>query len=63
VSVRVSPISRLVSLLIVAIGVFTLIGGLVTGILADLIAGIAIIILGIVLYGLLYRFGRKPNGR
>jgi 1,4-dihydroxy-2-naphthoate octaprenyltransferase len=52
-----------VSLLIVAIGVFTLIGGLVTGILADLIAGIAIIILGIVLYGLLYRFGRKPNGR
>ncbi|MGD0319143.1 MAG: hypothetical protein ABSB56_05570 [Nitrososphaerales archaeon] len=62
-SVRVSPISRLVSLLIVAIGVFTLIGGLVTGILADLIAGIAIIILGIVLYGLLYRFGRKPNGR
>ena len=62
-SVRVSPISRLVSLLIVAIGVFTLIGGLVTGILADLIAGIAIIILGIVLYGLLYRFGRKPNVR
>ncbi|MGD0396218.1 MAG: hypothetical protein ABSB26_04825 [Nitrososphaerales archaeon] len=58
-SVRVSPISRFVSLLIIAIGVFTLLGGFATGILEDSIAGIAIIILGIILHGLLYRFGRK----
>jgi hypothetical protein len=58
-SVKVSPVSRFVSLLIIAIGIFTLLGGLATGILADSIAGIAFIVLGIVLYRLLYRFDRK----
>lgn len=58
-SVKVSPISRFVSLLIIAIGVFTLLGGWATGILEDSIAGIAFIILGIVLYSLLYKFGGK----
>ncbi|MGD0145901.1 MAG: hypothetical protein ABSB53_03495 [Nitrososphaerales archaeon] len=58
-SVKVSPISRLVSLLIIAIGIFTLVGGWATGILEDEIAGIAFIILGIFLYRLLYRFDRK----
>jgi len=58
-SVKVSPVSRFVSLLIIAIGIFTLLGGWATGILEDTVAGIAFIILGIVLYGLLYRFNRK----
>jgi len=59
VSVKVSPISRFVSLLIIAIGIFTLLVGWATGILEDTIAGTAIIILGIVLNRLLYRFDRK----
>ena len=58
-SVKVSPISRFVSLLIIAIGIFTLLVGWATGILEDTIAGTAIIILGIVLNRLLYRFDRK----
>jgi predicted MFS family arabinose efflux permease len=58
-SVRVSPVSRFVSLLIIAIGIFTLVGGLATGILEDSIAGTAFIILGIVLYRLLYVFDTK----
>ena len=55
-SVRVSPISRSAALLIIAVGVFTLIAGLTTGILADTIAGVAFTVLGIALYRLLYRF-------
>jgi hypothetical protein len=58
-SVKVSPISRSASLLIVVVGIFTLLVGWATGILEDSIAGIAFIILGIVLYRLLYVFGRK----
>jgi hypothetical protein len=58
-SVKVSPISRFVSLLIIVIGIFILLVGWATGILQDSIAGIAFIILGIVLYRLLYRFDRK----
>jgi hypothetical protein len=46
-------------LLIVVVGIFTLLVGWATGILEDSIAGIAFIILGIVLYRLLYVFGRK----
>lgn len=57
-SVKVSPVSRTVSLLIIVIGIFTLVVGWATGILEDSIAGIAFVILGIILYGLLYRFGR-----
>ena len=58
-SVKISPISRSASLLIIALGVFTLVVGWATGILEDSVAGIAFIILGVVLYGLLYRMGRK----
>jgi tetrahydromethanopterin S-methyltransferase subunit E len=58
-SVKVSPISRFASLLIIAIGIFTLLVGWATGILEDSIAGIAFIILGVVLYRLLYVLGRK----
>jgi hypothetical protein len=58
-SVKVSPISRSASLLIIVIGIFTLLVGWATGILEDSIAGIAFIILGVVLYRLLYVLGRK----
>ncbi len=57
--VRVSPISRTAAILIVAIGVFVLIGGLVTDTLASEIAGGAFVILGVALYYLLFRFTRK----
>jgi len=57
--VSVSPISRTASLLIIALGVFTLFVGQVTGILADSVAGAAFIILGIILNRVLYRLGRQ----
>jgi hypothetical protein len=58
-SVRVSPISRLASLLIMLIGVITMTVGWSTGNMEDTIGGIAFIILGIVLNRLLYGFERK----
>ena len=61
-SVRVSPIPRTAAILIVALGIFTLIAGLSTGILESTIAGIAIILLGVILYSLLFRFTRKVMG-
>ena len=51
-SVRVSPISRGAALLIVVIG-------LITFVYIDPIAGVAFLVLGLVLYWLLYRFARK----
>jgi len=48
----VSPISRLAAILLIILGIFTLVFVLV-------IAGIAIMVLGIVLYWLLYRFSAK----
>jgi len=59
VSVRVSPISKTASILIIAVGIFTLIAGLTTGIIESTVAGVAITILGLVLYRLLYTFTRK----
>jgi hypothetical protein len=58
-SVKVSPISRSASLLIIVIGVFTLVVGWAAGILEERVAGIAFIVLGIGLYGLLYRLSGK----
>jgi membrane protein implicated in regulation of membrane protease activity len=57
--VRVSPISKTAAILIIAVGVFVLFGGLVTGIIASDIAGVAFIALGVVLYRLLFRFTEK----
>ena len=48
----VSPISRLAAILLIILGVFTLVFVLA-------IAGIAILVLGIVLYWLLYRFSAR----
>ena len=53
-SVRVSPISRGAAILIIALGVFTMF-------FVNLIAGIAFLALGAVLYALLYRFTAKLN--
>jgi len=58
-SVSVSPISRIASLLIILIGLFTLAVGQATGVLEDSVAGTAFIILGIVLNRLLYRIGKQ----
>lgn len=48
----VSPVSRLASILLIALGIFTLVFVLA-------IAGILIIILGVILYWLLYRFSAR----
>lgn len=58
-SVRISPISKMAAILIIAIGAFVLLGGFVTGELASYIAGSAFVILGVVLYVLLIWFTRK----
>ena len=58
-SVRVSPISKTASLLIIAVGAFVLVGGLSTGDEISIIAGVAFVALGVVLYMLLLRFTRK----
>jgi len=59
VKVRVSPVSKTAAILIIAIGIFVLTGGLVTGELASDIAGGAFLVLGAVLYYLLLRFTKK----
>ena len=59
VSVRVSPISRTAAILIIALGVFTLVGGLVADVQANEVAGGAFIVLGLALYWLLLRFTRR----
>jgi Flp pilus assembly protein TadB len=59
VSVRASPISKTAALLIIALGVFTLFAGVVAGVVVNEIAGVAIIVLGLVLYRMLFRFSRK----
>jgi len=59
VSVRASPISKTAALLIIALGVFTLFAGFVGGVVVNDIEGVAIIVLGLVLYRMLFRFARK----
>jgi protein-S-isoprenylcysteine O-methyltransferase Ste14 len=58
-SVRVSPISKMAAILIIAIGAFVLLGGFVTGDLASYVAGSAFVVLGVILYLLLIWFTRK----
>lgn len=57
--VRVSPISRAAAILIIAVGVFVLLAGLATQTLASDVAGGAFVVLGVLLYALLYSFTRK----
>jgi len=58
-SVRASPMSKAAAILIVAIGLFVLLGGFVTGEIASYIAGTAFVVLGVVLYLLLIWFTKK----
>jgi len=58
-SVRVSPISKMAAILIIAVGAFVLLAAFATGELASYIAGSAFLILGVVLYVLLIWFTRK----
>jgi divalent metal cation (Fe/Co/Zn/Cd) transporter len=58
-SVRVSPVSKIASVLIIILGLFLLLGGWAAGEEADIVAGVAVTVLGVVLYRLLYRFSRK----
>ena len=51
-SVRVSPISRAAAILIILLGFFTLL-------FVNEIAGVAFLVLGAILYALLYRFTAK----
>jgi Na+/pantothenate symporter len=61
-SIRVSPISRTAAIVIIALGLFTLAGGVLAGALADEIAGVVFIILGVALYRLLYVITGKVLG-
>jgi len=58
-SVRVSPISKMAAILIIAVGAFVLLAAFVTGELASYIAGSAFVALGVILYVLLIWFTRK----
>ena len=58
-SVRVSPISKVAAILIIAVGAFVLLAAFVTGALASYIAGSAFVVLGVILYLLLIWFTRK----
>ena len=58
-SVRASPISKTAAILIMAVGVFVLVAGLVTQSIASEVAGVAFLVLGVVLYRLLSRFTRN----
>ncbi|MDE1857489.1 MAG: hypothetical protein KGI26_00265 [Thaumarchaeota archaeon] len=58
-SVKVSPISKTAAILIIVIGAFVLLTGLVAGVLVNEVAGAAFILLGVVLYAMLLRFARK----
>ncbi|QQG48139.1 MAG: hypothetical protein HY247_05120 [archaeon] len=62
-SARVSPVSKVSSVLIVAVGIFMVIAGLVGGTEANTIAGLAFVTLGVVLYVLLYRLGRRRDAK
>ena len=57
--VRVSPISKTAALLIIAIGVFVLFTGLVADVPASDVAGVVFIVLGVILYRVLFRFTKK----
>ncbi|MDG6902435.1 MAG: hypothetical protein JRM80_10830 [Nitrososphaerota archaeon] len=58
-SVRVSPISKSAAILIIVIGAFVLLTGLVAGVLLNEVVGAAFMLLGVILYGLLLRLTRK----
>ncbi|HMD78517.1 MAG TPA: hypothetical protein VKF39_00875 [Nitrososphaerales archaeon] len=58
-SVRVSPVSKTAAIIIIALGLFLLVGGLAAQEDETIVAGIAVTVLGVVLYRLLFRFTKK----
>ncbi len=58
-SLKVSGVSRTAALLIIVLGIFTLVVGLASAVLEDTVAGVAFVVLGVILYSLLFRFTRK----
>ena len=62
-SVRASPISKTAAALIVVVGLFVLLAGVVTGVLAEMVAGVAFVVLGVALWGLLLRCTRRLNAQ
>ena len=58
-SVRASPISKTASVLIMIIGAFVLLTGVAAGVVVNVVAGAAFMVLGVALYGLLQRFARR----
>jgi membrane protein implicated in regulation of membrane protease activity len=58
-TVRVSPISKTAAILLIVLGLFTLVVGLASGVIEVTIAGLGIVVLGLALYRLLYRFTRN----
>ena len=58
-----SPISKTAEALIVVVGLFVLLAGVVTGVLAEMVAGVAFVVLGVALWGLLLRFTRRLNAQ
>lgn len=57
--IRVSPVSRAAALMIIIIGIFTLSVGIESETLESSVAGTAFVVLGAVLYWLLYAFTKK----
>jgi drug/metabolite transporter (DMT)-like permease len=58
-SIRVSPISKWAAIIIVFLGLFLLVGGVASAEDDSIVAGVAVTVLGVVLYSLLFRFARK----
>jgi hypothetical protein len=58
-SVRVSPVSKTAAIIIIALGLFLLVGGLAAQEDETIVAGVAVTVLGVVLYRLLFRFTKK----
>ena len=58
-AVRASPISKTAAILIVVVGLFVLLTGLVAGVVTTEVEGTVFVVLGVALYGLLRRFTRK----
>ena len=58
-SVRASPVSKTAAILIIAVGAFVFLTGVVASDLTSEVTGAAFIALGFALYGLLKRFTRR----
>ncbi|MCL4355908.1 MAG: hypothetical protein JRM76_00720 [Nitrososphaerota archaeon] len=58
-AVRASPISKTAAILIIVIGLFVLLTGLIARVMTNEVEGAVFVVLGVALYGFLRRFTRK----